>query len=67
MDQQIALGKLVMKINVHSPTLRNLELLTSNELKKRNKEGSKLRSSTKEEEMDQIREKLCKSPLFEVF
>ena len=67
MDQQIALGKLVMKINVHSPTLRNLELLTSNELKKRNKEGSKLRSSTKEEEMDQIREKLCMSPLFEVF
>ena len=56
-----------MKINVHSPTLRNLELLTSNELKKRNKEGSKLLSSTKEEEMDQIREKLCMSPLFEVF
>ena len=46
---------MVMKINVHSPTPRNLELITSTELKKRKEEGSKLRSSGKQEEMDQIR------------
>ena len=56
-----------MAIHVHSPAPRNLELLTSTELQKRNKEGSKLRSSAKQEEMDQIREKLCQSPLYEVF